>query len=275
MNYQSLNLLDSLADWQEATDPVVSPKIGASYLASDRIMLLASLARGFRGPVGVIGDPDRPLVTAWAGEIGAEYNAGSLQLGLSFFQFNTANERIKDPVTLDVLAAGTSRRRGVSMTAALLIGRRLTLQASGTLNDAEVTGIGGAGGRRLRPRDAASTAASEFPRRTAPTGRRGARRLGVFRQGRRGVHLEGRDRRPTSSSGSPALSRPSGSRASRPSRMPWWTSAARSPSERTTSLDVDLLNVFDAKYPEIRASGYINPGAPRSLLVSVRFLRPN
>ena len=43
----------------------------------------------------------------------------------------------------------------------------------------------------------------------------------------------------------------------------------------TTSLDVDLLNVFDTKYPEIRASGYINPGAPRSLLVAVRFVRPN
>ena len=36
---------NSLADWQEATDPVVSPKLGASYLASDRVMLLASLAR--------------------------------------------------------------------------------------------------------------------------------------------------------------------------------------------------------------------------------------
>jgi outer membrane receptor for ferric coprogen and ferric-rhodotorulic acid len=43
----------------------------------------------------------------------------------------------------------------------------------------------------------------------------------------------------------------------------------------TTSLDVDLLNLFDTQYPEIRSSGYINPGAPRSLLVSVRFLRPN
>ena len=43
----------------------------------------------------------------------------------------------------------------------------------------------------------------------------------------------------------------------------------------TTSLDVDLLNLFDAKYPELRASGYINPGAPRSLLVSVRLTRPN
>ena len=43
----------------------------------------------------------------------------------------------------------------------------------------------------------------------------------------------------------------------------------------TTSLDVDLLNITDAKYPELRASGYINPGAPRSVLVSVRLTRPN
>lgn len=49
VNYQSLNLLDSLADWEEATDPVVSPKLGASYLASDRIRLLASLAQASAG----------------------------------------------------------------------------------------------------------------------------------------------------------------------------------------------------------------------------------
>ena len=43
----------------------------------------------------------------------------------------------------------------------------------------------------------------------------------------------------------------------------------------TTSLDVDLLNAFDTKYPELRSSGYINPGAPRSLLVSLRLTHPN
>jgi hypothetical protein len=36
------------------------------------------------------------------------------------------------------------------------------------------------------------------------------------------------------------------------------------------SLDVDLLNVLNAKYPELRASGFLNPGAPRSLRLSLR-----
>ena len=274
INYQSLNRLDSLADWQEATDPVMSPKIGASYLASDRFMLLASLARGFRGPVGVIGDPDRPLVTAWAGEIGAEYNAGSLQLGLSFFQFNTANERIKDPVTLDVLAAGTSRRRGVAMTAALRIGQRLTLQVSGTLNNAEVTGIAepvdvafSLGTVRppsrpnfhdepLQPGDAVPGVSEYF-------GRIGAEY--TWKDGS-STYLLTRFTGPFTPIGEPGVS-----------TQPYAVVDVGGSVAfgATTSLDVDLLNVFDTRYPEIRASGYINPGAPRSLVVAVRFLRPN
>ena len=38
-----------------------------------------------------------------------------------------------------------------------------------------------------------------------------------------------------------------------------------------TTLDFDLLNAFDTRYPELRASGFLNPGAPRSLRASVRF----
>jgi outer membrane receptor protein involved in Fe transport len=38
-----------------------------------------------------------------------------------------------------------------------------------------------------------------------------------------------------------------------------------------TTLDLDLLNAFDTRYPELRASGYLNPGAPRSLRAAMRF----
>ena len=38
-----------------------------------------------------------------------------------------------------------------------------------------------------------------------------------------------------------------------------------------TTFDFDLLNAFDTRYPELRASGFLNPGAPRSLRASVRF----
>ena len=36
------------------------------------------------------------------------------------------------------------------------------------------------------------------------------------------------------------------------------------------TIDLDLQNVLNAKYPEIRASGYINPGAPRTLRAALR-----
>ena len=37
-----------------------------------------------------------------------------------------------------------------------------------------------------------------------------------------------------------------------------------------TTLDLELQNVFDTKYPEIRASGFINPGSPRTLRAAIR-----
>jgi len=36
-------------------------------------------------------------------------------------------------------------------------------------------------------------------------------------------------------------------------------------------LDLELNNSLDAKYPEIRASGFLNPGAPRTLRAALRF----
>lgn len=273
VDYHSLNTLDSLADWQEATDPAVSPKIGASYLVSDRFRVLGSLAHGFRGPIGVIAEPNRPLVTAWAAEVGAEYNSGPLQLGLSVFQFNTANERIKNPVTLEIEAAGTTRRRGMSFTAALQVGTRLTLQASGTINDAEVTGIAepvnvslDLGSVRppqvsfhdepLQPGDAVPGVSQYF-------GRVGAE---FIPRDNMALYALARITGPYTPIGEQGVT-----------TQPYAVadlggSIAVSP---LTSLDVDLLNVFDAQYPEIRASGYINPGPPRSLLVSVRFLHSN
>jgi hypothetical protein len=38
-----------------------------------------------------------------------------------------------------------------------------------------------------------------------------------------------------------------------------------------TMLDLELQNVFNSKYPEIRASGFINPGSPRTLRAAIRF----
>jgi hypothetical protein len=37
------------------------------------------------------------------------------------------------------------------------------------------------------------------------------------------------------------------------------------------ALDLELENSLDTKYPEIRASGFLNPGAPRTFRVALRF----
>lgn len=272
VHYQSLDRLDSLAGWEEATDPVVSPKLGASYLLSSKLRLLGSVARGFRGPVGVIADPSRPLVTAWAGEVGAEYLSGPLSAGVSFFQFNTANEWIKDPVTLEVVSAGTSRRRGIIGDVSYVLWSRLTLAAEATLNDAEITGIAenpavslSAGMLRpprplfhtepLEPGDAVPGVSAWYGRVGAEyTLPNGWSAYGLFR-------FEG----PYTPIGEQGVRTQSYSVVDVGGSIAFGSS---------TALDVDVLNLFDAKYPELRASGYINPGTPRSLVVSVRLLGP-
>jgi len=273
VRYQSLDLLDSLAQWQEATDPMVSPKIGARYLLGDRVVLLGSLARGFRGPVGVIADPSLPLVTAWAGELGAQYDGGPFQLGVSFFQFNVANERVRNPVTLEVLSSGTSRRRGATLNATWSIGTHLSLLAAGTVNDATVTGIAAPASvaldlQPIRPprpnfHDVPLEPGDPVPGVSQYFGRVGAEY--VLPSGFSAYGLL-RFSGPYTPIGEPAVH-------TQPYAI--LDAGASVGVGPTTSIDVDLLNLLDAKYPELRASGYINPGAPRSLLVSVRLTRPN
>ena len=273
VHYQSYNRLDSLAHWQGATDPVLSPKLGASYMASSRLRFLGSLARGFRGPVGVIGDPSRPLVTAWAGEVGAEYGTSTLLVTMSLFQFNTANERIKDPVSLEILASGTSRRRGISASATWQLTRKLALQAEGTFNDAKITGAADPVNVVL-DRTALRPPRPNFHTEPLAPGDPVPGVSDYF--GRVGAEFI-----PKNGFSTYALVRFTGPFT--PIGEPGVTTQAYSVVDlggsvalgATTSVDVDVLNVLDTKYADIRASGYINPGAPRSLLVSVRLLRPH
>ena len=39
---------------------------------------------------------------------------------------------------------------------------------------------------------------------------------------------------------------------------------------RWGTLDLELQNLLNARYPEIRASGFLNPGAPRTLRAALR-----
>jgi hypothetical protein len=39
-------------------------------------------------------------------------------------------------------------------------------------------------------------------------------------------------------------------------------------------VDLEVRNVLDRVYPELRSSGYVTPGSPRSISLSVQLLEP-
>jgi outer membrane receptor protein involved in Fe transport len=272
LGYASRDLLEPDALRQEKTRVVASPKLGARVLLGPRVSLLASLSRGFRGAVGVIGDPSRPPVTAWSKEVGASLDGGRLQGKLALFRLDVADERILDPVTREVSDAGESVRQGVTADLTWTARPGLVFQAEGTFNDAKVTGVAETSAAAIP--DLSTAAIDGGPQFHDVPLTPGSRVPGVARYfGRAGV-----DASLTSRVAARALVRVSG---------PF--TPIGEPSVRTkayglmdvggslrldhagTSLDVDLLNALDTRYPELRASGFLNPGAPRTLRAAVRF----
>ncbi|MBA3522305.1 MAG: TonB-dependent receptor [Gemmatimonadales bacterium] len=254
---------------------LASPKLGARYLIGSRVALLGSLSRGFRGAVGVIGDPSRPPVVAWAKEVGATYSGDRLHAQMALFQLDVSNERLQDPVTREVSDAGRSRRRGVSLDLALTAAPGLRLIAEGTFNDAEMTAVTPTRGGTVVP--SLSPVRAGFPLRPsfhdvplAP----GDRVPGVSKYfGRAGVEAV-----LSSAVESRALLRFSGPFT--PIGEPGVRTQAYGVLDVGASLrlrgmggvlDLDLLNLLDVRYPELRASGYLNPGAPRTVRAAMRF----
>jgi outer membrane receptor for Fe3+-dicitrate len=278
IRYRSLDRLAG-SPWQQATDWIFSPKIGVRYLASSRVALLASMSRGFRGAVGVIGDPTRPLVRGWAKEIGATYDDSRLHLQGALFQTDVSDERILDPVTRELSAAGQSKRRGASVEARLKVSEAMSFIAEATYNDAEVTGIAdGAdfnlslssavlpGGMPLKPsfHDVPLSPGDDVPGVSEYFGRIGVERAFGSRLGARALW---RFTGPYTPIGEPGIR----------TQAYGVVDAGVSFSLRGGGpvLDLDLLNVLDTKYPELRASGFINPGAPRTLRLALRFAEPS
>jgi hypothetical protein len=257
--------------YRTETRGVVSPKLGARVLLGGPWSAVGNVSRGFRSAIGTISNPNQPLVTAWSGELGVQVVGDRIRSQLSLFQTNTRNERILDPVSLQVSDAGTSRRRGVSGSFAVAIGSRVKLAAEATWNDARITGSSGSGALVLpaladepvfdsipfRHHDEPLTPGDDVP--------------GVAKHlGRVGVDVRATDWLDTR-----VLLRWSGSFTpigepgvhTRPYAV---TDIGASVRLGWATLDVDLQNLLDKRFPEIRASGYINPGAPRTLRAALR-----
>ena len=275
IRYSSLDRLDPDAERQNKTRVLASPKLGARYLLSSRVAVLANLSRGFRGAVGVIGDPTRPPTIAWSKEVGVSYDDQRLQAKVALFRLDVSSERILDPVTREVSDAGESVRQGVSLDLSWAAVRQLRFLFEGTVNDAKITGVSDGDDRTVpqarvarvpdRPivphlHDVPLSPGSQVPGVARWFGRTGVEAdLLSSLTGRALLRFSG----PYTPIGEPGV------RTQEYAVVDFGASVRLAPSG--TTLDFDLLNVFDTKYPELRASGFLNPGAPRSLRAAVRF----
>lgn len=280
LRYASLDRLAPGATMQENISAVLSPKLGFRYLLGGGWSAVASMNRGFRGPIGVIADVHQPLVTAWAKELGIELAAQRVQAQFSAFQTDVRNERILDPVTLEVNDAGASRRRGFSAQIGVAVTPRLTVSAEGTFNDAKITSESPATSAAFRAAAVLSDSITQLP---VPPIRYHVEPLspgdhipGVARYlGRVEAEYRASDRvTPRISVRVSGPYTPIGENAVRTKAYAVADLGATVGLTPRTVLDIELQNVLDTKYPEIRASGFLNPGMPRTLRAAFR-LSPN
>ncbi len=275
------NVRDRLAGtpWQANTETVLGPKLGARWFLSPSFSLLGSVSRGFRGAPGVIEDPTIPPITAWTKEVGVRWHkaAQGLTASLALFRLDVAHERIQDPVTREISSAGGSVRQGVTGSLDWLLSPRFRILAEGTFNDANISGA---------PQPEAQAIAASVVDDGAPDGTIVPRVLfhleplqpgdPVPNVARYTAHLELESvlSRALVARGAVRFSgayTPIGERKVRTNPYGVVDFGASIHLGGTgTVLDLELRNVLDAKSPEIRASGFINPGAPRTLRAAIR-----
>ncbi len=276
LHYRTLDRVAG-GDWRSATDLIVSPKLGARYLTTAGWSLLASLSQGFRGAPGVIGDPSLDPVRGWSKEIGARYDGAGVTAQVALFRLDVSHERIQDPVTREVLATGRSARQGINADAEVRLSRVFTVFANGTINDAKVKGAGASGGPApgvTVPELAVAgdpVARPSFhieplePGDPVPNVARWLGRLGIEAtlSPRLATRAMLRFSGPYTPIGEPGVETRSYAVMD--------LGASVAVSALRAVLDLELQNALDTKYPEIRASGFLNPGAPRTLRAALRF----
>jgi hypothetical protein len=266
--YESTDLLaDSVT--RARTHTVISPKLGARYLLTGQLGLLASLSRGFRGAPGVITDPDREPQRVWAKEVAVEYFPGAASLRLAYFRLDVTGERIQDPVTRLISDAGTSVRQGLDGDATVPLGRHLRLTASGTYNHARISGASPNPVAILAWRGVEASVPPVFhlvplePGDPVPGVSRYLARVGL-------------DARLTDRVTAGAVFRlngpftPIGEPTARTRPYTLIDVSGAWSFSGSWSLDWELQNLLSSRYPEVRASGYLAPGGPRVLRAALR-----
>ncbi len=230
---------------------LVVPKVGLLYHFPEVGALYANVSRGFRQTDGVITDPTLPFITEWAYEAGLKVDRAVLSGKVALFQTDVSNEQSFDPITLTSTSGGASRRRGVEAGATLRPADAVTLSTDWTFLDARYERLVTADGDTLSGERVYNTAryVGVASATLEPPGRGWRVTVSLNAVG------------PYSPFDEPGVVRPA------------YALVHAGAGFRIAGgdyLDVGVRNLFNQAYRELEAGGFIAPGQPRSLYVSLR-----
>ena len=256
--------------WESASNAIFSPKAGLRYLAGRAWSVRASSARGFRSPAGIIGDPAREPFISWSHELGIDYALGSVAASLSLFRVDVSNERIQDPITLTISSAGSSTRQGLAAVVDWSPAEQIGINARATWNHARLSGayadahddhpheVFGSGTRPTTPADATVASEYEVP---------GVAEYQAFLRlsARPFDNVEG-----WVSGRSVGAHIPVGEPSVRTRPYTVADVGITWAIGQNRALDVELQNLTDVRFVELRSSGFVVPGTPRSVRIQMR-----
>jgi outer membrane receptor protein involved in Fe transport len=202
---------------------------------------------------------------AWAQEVGVHYERDGLESHLALFRTDVTNERVQDPITLEIRSAGSSVRQGIEGTFAVELPRGAMLSGRGTYTDATLSG---------RYADAHDDHGDDTGDGETPEPTDGQRVPGIARYMAQ-LAVQAPIRETWTGRAEWRVTGPYV-----PIGEPDATTGAFSvfdlgitfPLRDGLLLDLEVRNVLDKVYPEMRSSGYVSPGTPRSFGMTLQYV---
>ncbi|MBX6332691.1 MAG: TonB-dependent receptor [Gemmatimonadaceae bacterium] len=227
---------------------VASPKVSALYHLTPALSAYAAFNGGFRAADGSIAEPSLAPSRAWASEAGVRASADHVEGSVALFDVEVTNEQTFNPVTQETIANGRSRRRGVELDGRVGITPAVALFAHATINDAHYLRLVNDEGESL-----AGTPVFGVARATVESG----------------VDLQYRGALGSIWAAYTGPFTPIAEPEARTSPYTLVNMRGTIPLTGAWSLALGVQNILDRSYPEVRASGFVSPGQPRTVLLTV------
>ena len=227
---------------------VASPKLSAMYHFPPSFSAYAGVNGGFRSADGVAANPSLTPSQELASEIGLRADASTFEGSLAWFNVDVRHEQTIDPLTLTASADGKSRRRGFELDARVSVVKSAAVFTHATFNDAHYVHLVTDEGDDLS----------------------GANVFGVSKSTvEGGVDFEKRGVRGSVWAAYTGPFTPVGEPDTRTDGFTLLHVRATAPLGTKWSVGVGVQNILDTRYPELRAAGFVSPGQPRTMLLTL------